>query len=335
MPTFEKRSGKLRVSVMIDGVRHRKSFDNKADAQLWAKTVETDIAETAADTKHTPATFCDVLAQYETLVTSSRERPQNEILMIKRLKSEKWVNMRLSELTVGHLSAYKRVRLLTIKASSLHRYFDIIRSAAQLAQDEWDWNVDAEMFRKVKIRIPPASDVRRVTDDEIDQLLRASREYTRNTWLVPLIEFALLTGVRRQELVDLRWGDVDVERNIIHVRMTKTDYPRRIPLTTSIKAVLDKVVGRQHVLKGMPDDAPVFNTTTEAIRCSFTRLKKRSGVKFRFHDLRHEAISRLFEMGLNPVEVASISGHRTMKTLMRYSHADTQNLLTKMEGALT
>ena len=65
------------------------------------------------------------------------------------------------------------------------------------------------------------------------------------------------------------------------------------------------------------------------------RVKKRSGTEFRFHDLRHEAISRFFEMEMSPIEVASISGHRTLKQLMRYSHADTERLVAKMQEKLS
>ena len=55
-----------------------------------------------------------------------------------------------------------------------------------------------------------------------------------------------------------------------------------------------------------------------------------SGV--RFHDLRHEAVSRLFDRGLTPIEVAKISGHRTLSMLMRYSHADSDTIIAKLKG---
>ena len=79
----------------------------------------------------------------------------------------------------------------------------------------------------------------------------------------------------------------------------------------------------------------VFGMTSRAITLSFTRIKKRAGTDFRFHDLRHEAISRFFEMDMSPIEVASISGHRTLKQLMRYSHADTDRLVAKMRESLS
>ena len=74
--------------------------------------------------------------------------------------------------------------------------------------------------------------------------------------------------------------------------------------------------------------------TTNALRLGFQRLRKRAGLDhIRFHDLRHEAVSRLFEKGLTPPEVASVSGHRTLSQLMRYSHADLNAVADKMKKA--
>ena len=92
MPTFEKRRGKLCVCVMLDGVGHRKTFHNKADFHLWAKTVETDIAETHADTKHTPATFRHVLREYQALELEGRD---NDQILVEGLCQEKWVFKRV------------------------------------------------------------------------------------------------------------------------------------------------------------------------------------------------------------------------------------------------
>lgn len=336
MPTYEKRSGKIRASVMVNGRRRRKTFNNLKDAKLWALAVENalEFATTTPNdrgsvksTKYRPKNFREVLSEYETKVTSLKESPDNEYIIIRFLQRAPWINMPWESVSVRHIAEYRDMRLRTVKGSTLHRQFDIIRHAATIAQDEWDWDVDAEMVKKVKIKIDPPSDHKRVSDEEIQRLLDAADGYVKATWFVPLIKFALLTGLRRQELAELRWSDVDFGRQVITVRLTKTKYPRRIPITSEIKAVLDSIA--------VSDDALVFGTTVDAIQSIFKRVRKRAGVTFTVHMLRHEAISRLFERGLSPIEVASISGHRTLKTLMRYSHADIKNLLEKMEGNLS
>ncbi len=81
-------------------------------------------------------------------------------------------------------------------------------------------------------------------------------------------------------------------------------------------------------------EARLLPMTENALRLGFQRLRKRAGLEhIRFHDLRHEAVSRLFEKGLTPPEVASVSGHRTLSQLMRYSHADLNAVADKMKKA--
>jgi integrase len=106
-------------------------------------------------------------------------------------------------------------------------------------------------------------------------------------------------------------------------------YPRRIPITSAIEKILMAVFPAKFNPHSL-----VFRASVDSIRNAFRRVRDRAGLTVNFHDLRHEAVSSLFEIGLTPIEVASISGHRTLKSLMRYSHADTQNLLKKMEGEL-
>jgi integrase len=77
---------------------------------------------------------------------------------------------------------------------------------------------------------------------------------------------------------------------------------------------------------------PVFpGLTTEAIKRAFMRARRRAGLEdFHFHDLRHEGTSRLFEKGLNPIEVASVTGHKTLQMLRRYTHLRAEDLVRKL-----
>jgi len=128
-----------------------------------------------------------------------------------------------------------------------------------------------------------------------------------------IIEFALETAMRRGELVDMRWTHVDLAKRILHVPVTKTETPRYIPLST--KAA--------EILRGLPRriDGRVFGVRPQSITQAFERACSRAKiVNLTFHDLRHEATSRLFERGLNPMQVAAITGHKTLQMLKRYTH---------------
>ena len=79
------------------------------------------------------------------------------------------------------------------------------------------------------------------------------------------------------------------------------------------------------------EEQPIFQITGSRLFKDFQRLREEIGIiDFRWHDLRHEATSRLFEKGLNPVEVATITGHKDTKMLMRYTHLRAEDLVGRL-----
>ncbi|WP_431197872.1 site-specific integrase [Roseibium album] len=118
---------------------------------------------------------------------------------------------------------------------------------------------------------------------------------------------------------------MDLKRRSATILESKNGYSRTIPLTPTAVALL----------RGLNREAEtVFPLTANALRMAWERMPARTDIEdLHFHDLRHEAISRFFEMGLTVPEVASISGHKDMKMLMRYAHADTTRLAKKLEAA--
>jgi len=111
--------------------------------------------------------------------------------------------------------------------------------------------------------------------------------------------------MRRGEILRLQWELVDLDRRIAFLPLTKNGSSREVPLSTNAA----KVLARQRQRNDTPSPFPV---TPNGFRLAWDRLRSRAGlVDFRFHDLRHEAISRFFELGLNIPEVAVISGHKT------------------------
>ena len=128
--------------------------------------------------------------------------------------------------------------------------------------------------------------------------------------------------MRRGEIVKARWSDLDWDTSTLHIPVTKNGFSRTIPLT---KQALETLKSQPH------DDECIFPITGNAVRLSWQRLKKRVGIEdLHFHDLRHEAISRFFEMGLSVPEVALISGHRDYRMLFRYTHLRAEDVAKKL-----
>ncbi|MES0055179.1 site-specific integrase [Mesorhizobium sp. M0078] len=122
----------------------------------------------------------------------------------------------------------------------------------------------------------------------------------------------------------MSWNSVEVNRRSVVIPQAKNGDSKSIPLTTAAKEILANL---------RRDNGPkVFPITPVAFRLAWDRLIVRSGlIDLHFHDLRHEAISRLFEKGLTIPEVGSISGHRDIRMLMRYAHADTKQVRCKLD----
>jgi integrase len=154
-------------------------------------------------------------------------------------------------------------------------------------------------------------------------------------WVVTL---AIETGMRQSEILNLRLQNVDLQSRVVRLSDTKNNSARTVPLTAAATAALKSAI-----------DNPIWPKETDlvffgepgrdGIRRPYQFAKIWGGIKesigiadLHFHDLRHEAVSRLVEGGLSDQEVASISGHKSMQMLRRYTHLRAEDLVTKLDG---
>jgi integrase len=135
--------------------------------------------------------------------------------------------------------------------------------------------------------------------------------------------------MRRGELLSARWGDVNLAVRTLHIPITKNDHPRTIPLTPRAVMILERL----RELRGTQDS--VIPITLDSMKMAWKRVLKRASLEdFHFHDLRHEGISRFFELGLGIPEVAMISGHRDPRMLFRYTHPKPELVAAKLAEAV-
>ena len=145
----------------------------------------------------------------------------------------------------------------------------------------------------------------------------------------PHITWAIETAMRRGEIAAMRWEHLDRQARVLLIPETKNGTPREVPLSTVALQVLDSLPRRL--------DGRVWTMRPDSISQAFERVcrlasaGKATGIKgLTFHDLRHEATSRLFEKGLNPMEVAAITGHKTLQMLKRYTHLKAKDLVERL-----
>jgi integrase len=132
--------------------------------------------------------------------------------------------------------------------------------------------------------------------------------------------------MRRNELPLLAWEEIDLKKQTAHLPKTKTDVPHTVPLSKAAVKALQAF--------GIKKEGPVFARQAESMSQAFERAcesHRANTVGVRFHDLRHEAASRLFEKGLNVTEVAAITGHKTLDMLKRYTYLRAEDLAKKLK----
>ena len=128
--------------------------------------------------------------------------------------------------------------------------------------------------------------------------------------------------MRLGEMLQMKWKDLDTQSSTLLLTDTKNGSSRVIPLS---QCALD-------VIKNLPNGSEnIIPVTYSAVKSAWQRLCNRCGIEdLRFHDLRHEAISRFFEIGLTIPEITKISGHKTKSQLFRYAHADFTSIKKKL-----
>lgn len=174
---------------------------------------------------------------------------------------------------------------------------------------------------QVRKPVKPRGRDRRVSESEISQIL----QMTKSVELCTIITLAVETGMRRNELASLVWEEIDLDKQTAHLPKTKTDVPRTVPLSRTAVSALQKLP--------LKTEGRVFALQAESMSQAFERAcepHRPNIARARFHDLHHEATSRLFEKGLNVIEVAAITGHKTLDMLKRYTHLRAEDLAKKL-----
>lgn len=188
-----------------------------------------------------------------------------------------------------------------------------------VARTEWGMEALSNPVELVrKSRVPRGRD-RRLVGDEEDRLLAACR--AMNPELATIVTIAIETAMRQGEIMGLTWDKIDLSQRCVTLEFTKNGEKRIVPLTT--KAT--------QIFRDLPRnlDGRVWTYTSEGMRASYNKALKHVGIDgLTFHDLRHEATSRLFDMGLNPMRVAAaITWHKNMQMLKWYTHLKAEDLV--------
>lgn len=299
-----------------------KTFLTKQDAEKWARSVEIEIDRgTYINNSFAQKTlFKDLIQQYLKEVTPTLRGAPEDTYRLRKMMRNPISELNLAELTPNKIANYRDERLKEVKPNTVIRELAYISSMINHARREWGLGIINPV---AQIRKPsqPQGRERVLNDSEMERILCELAKI--NPFLSSLCEFALETAMRRGELMSLLWVNVNFEKCIAFLPITKNGNSRSVPL--SLKAI--------KILKALPRDIEgrVFPLNKKTVSILFLRATRRAAIEnFHFHDLRHMALSRLSSKFTNILELAAISGHRELKMLQRYVHIKAEDLVKKM-----
>ena len=300
-----------------------RTFERKTQAQAWARQIEGEMDKgvftpTAVD----PRTLGELLSRYANEVTPGKRGADPERYRIEGLLRDSLSAMKITTVTGKDIAEWRDQRAKEVAPATVNRDMTVLSHVFEIARKEWGIPI-GNPCRDVRRLRPDRPRDRRLVGDEEARLLANIDSGGRNPWLRSVVLFALETAMRQGEIVALTWADIDLEKPWAKIRQAKNGEGRVVPLSTRAVAVLQPLQ-KEREQKGYD---PVFPTSSQAIKQSWQRACSRAAIEdLRFHDLRHEATSRLFEKGLNPMQVAAITGHKTLQMLKRYTHLRAEDL---------
>ena len=323
MATLRKRGNKWQAIIRHKSIgTTAKSFSSKSAALKWSIAQEQAI-ESGALGRLSPSevTLGELLKRYLDIITPSKRGADVERRRLKRLIEDDISSYQLYRLSSQAIAKFRDRRLLDGRRTCQYDLI-LIRHCIKLAINEWGLMLSSNPVDKVKLPPSSRSRDRRLNTGEFDRLEKAAR-LTQNPHIWPVVVFAVETGMRRGEILGITWECVDFDSRTVHLPITKNGSSRDVPLSSKATQILKGQNERQ-----LPCPFPV---TDNAFRLAWDRLRSRADLgDLRFHDLRHEAISRFFEMGLSMPEVALISGHKDPRMLFRYTHIKPESVLAKL-----
>lgn len=321
----------VQIAITSGGITHRenRTFDRRQAAQVWLEKREKELAssEGLARARREDPALSLVIGRY--ISESEKQMGRTKAQVLRTIQGMAIANMPISTIRSHDLIAM--LRGIDAQPSTRGNYLSHLSTIFALARSSWGYDVDHQVAKdaalaakRLGITSKSKHRTRRPTLTELDQLLTHFQDrQTRRPYMIPMdriVLFALFSARRQEEITRIRWEDLDIQHSRIMVRDMKNPGEK---LGNDVWCDLPEPALK--LILGMPhDQREIFPYTTDAIGANFTRACKLLGIEdLVFHDLRHEAASRLFEMGLNIPHVASVTGHRSWTSLKRYTHLRT------------
>ncbi len=327
-----------------------KTFRTKRDAQDWARRIEDEMVR-GVYIHRAPAerlTLKAALARYLAEVTPSKS-PSTQVTDRRRASTlaTRLGSFSLAAITPTVVSEYRDQRLMTqsrygrnIGTTHVRLELALLSHVYTIAIQEWGLGLLQNPVALVRKPKPAAGRDRRLSKQEEGRLLEECQRYS-NPMLYWIVVLAIETGMRKGEMVTLTRSHIDLQKRMIYLQQTKNGSARSVPLSKTAVQVLEAAIN--HPVRPIDTDLVFWGDARDKVSGkrkpydfigAWNQVREKVRLQdFRFHDLRHEAVSRLVEAGLSDQEVSTISGHKSMQMLKRYTHLRAEDLVAKLDRA--
>jgi len=307
-------------SITYQGNRIQESLktDNRKLAEKLYAKVLTDIVEGRyfETAKAKTIQFQDMTDKYLKEHAHSRDSRTVETLLTF------FAGYVIYQIKTKVIAEYRSMRLKSVKPATVYQELALLRRMFNVAIKEWEWCKDNPVSRlSFSVGNRNARD-RWLTMEEEKLLLEKA---TNPFWLRSLIMVALHTGMRRGEILDLRWQNVDLLKRLIRIVKSKNGEKRSIPMSNTLFNLFKEINVRD--ISGR-----VFPISGSSLRHAFDKVTEKASLEdFHFHDLRHTFATRLVQNGVDLYKVKELLGHKTISMTMRYAHHYPESLRSSVE----
>lgn len=340
MAYIKQRGAYWRAEVRRKGRKPvYRTFDTQKLAQQWARRIESEmdsglyIDKTEAER----TTLKDALERYRREIVPTKGYPYQENRRIDRWLQNDLAYRTLANLRGADFASYRDARRGDGRAENTIRLeLQLLNHLYEIARKEWGMEGLANPLNNIRKPGGSRARDRRLQMGEYE-LIHTNLKASSNRYAAPAFELAIETSLRQGALFSLRWEWIDFSARMIRVPADargaeNKSVPPILPMSSRAVATLQTIRPKdEHGIAVPHPSGLVLNTTTNAVVCVWKRTMAKLGItNLRWHDLRHEATSRLFEKGLHPMEVATITGHKSMQMLKRYTHLKPESLLDRL-----
>ena len=325
MATFRKIKNRWRAEVRLKGICKSKRFDTKSEAREWAAGIESKITHKPVGTAHLVR---DAFERYATEVSVDKKGAKWEIVRLNLLGQYDLADVSFAQLAASDLAEWRDRRLMQVTGATVNRELNLISSVFERARKEWGWCA-SNPVRDISRPKKPRPRDRRISENEIERVLYSlgynedEEPKTCQQLTAVLFLLGIETAMRLGEMVALKWCDIQLSQRYLSIVDSKNSDRRDVPLTARAVELLKQF--------DQTEEGP-FSVNSGSVSTLFRRAVKNAEIEnLRFHDSRHEALTRLARK-LDVLDLTKIVGHRDPRSLMIYYNPTASEIASRLDG---